>query len=43
MSAITQGSKGIGQWPMYIPNDDTQNQPFSRLQLMIETFGHSTK
>ena len=27
---------------MYIPNDDTQIQPFCRLQLVIETFGHST-
>ena len=25
---------------MYIPNDDTQNYPFSRLQLVAETFGH---
>ncbi len=24
---------------MYIPNDDTQNHPFSRLQLVVETFG----
>ena len=23
-------------------NDDTQNYPFSRLQLIFETFGHST-
>ncbi len=28
---------------MYIPNDDTQNYPFSRLQLLVQTFGHSTK
>ena len=27
---------------MYIPDDDTQNYPFCRLQLVIETFGHST-
>ena len=27
---------------MYIPNDDKQNQTFCRLQLVIETFGHST-
>ncbi len=25
---------------MEIPNDDTQNDPFWRLQLMVETFGH---
>ena len=28
---------------MYILNDDTQNYPFYRLQLMLETFGHTTK
>ena len=28
---------------MYIPNDDTQNYPFRRLQLVVETFRHSTK
>ena len=28
---------------MYIPNDDAQNQPFCRLNLVVETFGHSTK
>ena len=27
---------------MYISNDETQNYPFSRLQLVVETFGHST-
>ena len=27
---------------MYIPNSDTQNYPFCRLQLVAETFGHST-
>ena len=27
---------------MYIPNDDTQNYPFSRLKLVVETFKHST-
>ena len=27
---------------MYIPNEDTQNYPFCRLQLVVETFGHST-
>ena len=27
---------------MYIPNDDTQNYQFCRLQLVDETFGHST-
>ena len=28
---------------MYIPNDETQNYPFCRLQLVVKTFGHSTK
>ena len=28
---------------MYIPNDDLQKNPFCRLQLVVETFGHSTK
>ena len=28
---------------MFIFNDDTQNYPFSRLQLVIETFRHSTE
>ena len=27
---------------MYIPNDDTQNYPISRLQLVAETFRHLT-
>ena len=27
---------------MYISNDDTQNYPFCRLQLAVETFGQST-
>ncbi len=27
---------------MYIPNDDTQNYPFSRLKLVVETLWHST-
>ena len=27
---------------MYIPNANTQNCPFYNLQLVIETFGHST-
>ena len=28
---------------IYIPNDDPKNYPFCRLQLVVETFGHSTK
>ena len=28
---------------LYIPNDDTLNNPFFRLKLMVETFEHSTK
>ena len=27
----------------FIPIDDTQNYPFGRLQLLVETFGHLTK
>ena len=27
---------------IYIPNNDAQNYPFCRLQLVVETFGHST-
>ncbi len=27
---------------MYIPNDDTQNCPFDRLQIEVEMFRHST-
>ena len=27
---------------MYNPDDDTQNYPFYGLQLVVETFGHST-
>ena len=28
---------------MYIPNDDTQNYPLCRIQLVGETFKHSTQ
>ena len=28
---------------MYIPNDNTQNYPFCRLQLVVENYGHLTK
>ena len=27
---------------MYIPNNDTQNYPYCRLKLVVETIGHST-
>ena len=27
---------------MYIPNNDKQNYPFCRLQILVEMFGHST-
>ena len=27
---------------MYIPNDDTQNYPFCKLQLVVEISGHPT-
>ena len=26
---------------MYIPNDDAQNYPFCRLQIVVETFGQN--
>ena len=32
-----------GSTLMYIPNVDTQNFPFCRLQLVVETYGNSTK
>ena len=36
-----QGSKGIRQSPInYIPNNDKQNLPFCRLQLVVKTVGH---
>ena len=28
---------------MYIPTDDTQNYPFCRLELVVETFEHSNQ
>ena len=28
---------------MYIHDDDTPNYPFCRLQLVVKTFGHTTK
>ena len=28
---------------IYKPNDDTQNYPFCRLQILVKTFGHLTK
>ena len=38
----TQGSKGIRQWPikryLYSPNDETQNFPLCRLQLVLEIY-----
>ena len=27
---------------MYIPNDDTDNYTFCRVQLVVETFGYTT-
>ena len=27
---------------MYIPYDDAKNNPFCRLKLVVDTFGHST-
>ena len=37
-----QREKTITDKLMYIPNDDTQNYPFCKLQLVVETFGHLT-
>ena len=31
----------MGDKSMYIPDDDTQNCTFRRLQLLVETFDHS--
>ena len=28
---------------IYIPNDDTQNDPLCRLHLVVEAFGHSAE
>ena len=36
---LRQGSKGIRQWPINIPIDDTQNYSFCRLQLVVYKFG----
>ena len=38
---VRQGSKTMADKFMYIPNDDTQNYPFYRLKLVVETFEHS--
>ena len=35
--------KTIADRFLYILHDDTQNYPFCRLQLVVETFGHSIK
>ena len=37
-----QGSKRIKDKIMYIPNGNTQNNPFCKLQLVVENLGHST-
>ena len=45
MNCLSSGikwDKTMANKLMYTPNDDTQNYPFSRLQLEVETFGHST-
>ena len=36
------GEKTMAYIFMYTPNDDTQNYPFCRLQLEVETFEIST-
>ena len=33
---------GFGKGQIYILNDDTQDYSLFKLQLVIETFGHST-
>ena len=40
--AVVQDETMAYNW-MYISNDDAQKYPFSRLQLVVETFEHSTK
>ena len=42
LSAGIKWDKTMADKLMHTPNDDTQNYPFSRLQLEVETFGHST-
>ena len=37
-----QRVKTMADTLMYIPKDDTQNYPFCRLKLMVETYEHST-
>ena len=34
--------KTIAYKLLYMPNDDTQNYPFCRLKLVVETCEHST-
>ena len=41
-SGILRDKKTVADILMYIPNDDTQQHPFCRLQLVVETFGHSS-
>ena len=36
------GDKKMADKLMYIPNNDTQNHPYCRLSLVVETIGHST-
>ena len=35
-----QRDKTMADKVMYIPNDDTQNYPFCRSQLVVESFEH---
>ena len=37
----TDRDKTMADKLMYLLNDDTQNYPFYRLQLVVETIGHS--
>ena len=37
-----KGSDILADKLIYIPNDDAQNYPFRRLQLVIEKFGRPT-
>ena len=42
VSKFTRDLKGEDNGLMYIPNDSTQNYPFCRLKLVVETIEHST-
>ena len=39
--SVIYRNKTVADKLMFIPNDDIQNYPFCRLQLVVETLGHS--